>query len=153
MMNSWVLFDLGATVEEFFGTSRFLVIYLVSSMFGFFASMFWTPALSIGASAAACGLIGAMMAYGRRTGSSFIWKSYMRWAIMILALGLFLPMIDNAAHIGGFVAGFAVGYYAGSPQYGNPVESVWKTAAGVAILLVALSFGLAYQLLSRVLFS
>jgi len=153
MMNSWVLFDLGATVEEFFGTSRFLVIYFVSSIAGFVASMFWTPAISIGASAAACGLIGAMMAYGRRSGSSFIWKAYMRWAIMILALGLLVPMIDNAAHIGGFIGGFAIGYFAGPPQYGRPIESIWKAASVIAIFLVVVSFFFAYQLLSQILFT
>ena len=77
----------------------------------------------------------------------------MRWAIMLLALGLLMSGIDNAAHIGGFAGGFAVGYYAGTPQYGRPVESVWKMAAGFAILLVVASFGFAYQLLNQVLFS
>ena len=148
-----MLFDLGAQVEEFYDTSRFLVIYLASSMTGFLASMFWSSSLSVGASAAACGLIGAMMAYGRRTGSSFIWKAYMRWALMLLVFGLLVPMVDNAAHIGGFIGGFAVGSAVGSPQYGNPIESVWKAAAGFAILLVAASFFFAYQLLSRALVS
>ena len=153
MMNSWVLFDLGAQVEEFYGTSRYLVIYLFSSICGFVLSMFWTPAISIGASAAACGLIGAMMAYGRRTGSSFIWKAYMRWAIILLIFGLLWQGIDNAAHIGGFIGGFALGYIAGDPQYGRPIESLWKVAATFAVLLVAASFLLAYQLLSRASFS
>jgi rhomboid protease GluP len=153
LMNSWVLFDLGARVEDLYGTSRYLVIYLVSSVFGFMASMVWSSSLSIGASAAACGLIGAMVAYGRRTGSSVIWSFYLRWALMILAIGLFLPVIDNAAHIGGFVAGFALGYVAGTPQHGSPVESAWKAAAGVALAVVAVSFFFAYQFLSRLLFS
>lgn len=153
LMNTWVLFDLGAQVEDCYDTARFLVIYLGSSITGFLASMFWSPSLSVGASAAACGLIGAMMAYGRRTGSSYIWKAYMRWAVMLLVFGLLVPMVDNAAHIGGFIGGFAVGSIVGSPQYGSPIESVWKAAAGFAILLVAASFFFAYQLLSRALFS
>ena len=153
LMNTWVLFDLGARVEEFYGTSRYLVIYLTSSIFGFLVSMFWSLSLSIGASAAACGLIGAMMAYGRRTGSSFIWSFYLRWAIMIAVIGL-LPgfRIDNAAHLGGFAAGFGLAYFAGTPQHGSPIESFWKSAAGLAIGLVVVSFFFSYQLLSRVLF-
>src|SRR5579871_383941 len=35
LMNSWVLFDLGAQVEEAFGTSRYLVFYFVSTVTGF----------------------------------------------------------------------------------------------------------------------
>ncbi len=110
LMNSWVLFDLGSRVEEIFGTARFLVIYLVSSAFGFWVSLLWSPlTYSIGASAAACGLIGAMLAYARRTGSSMMWSFYMRWIIMIAIIGLFPGFsIDNAAHFGGFAAGFAL---------------------------------------------
>jgi rhomboid protease GluP len=153
LMNSWVLFDLGAQVEEFYGTSRYVVIYVLSSVTGFLLSLFWSSGFSVGASAAACGLIGAMMAYGRRTGNSLIWKGYMRWAIMLLIFGLLVPMVDNAAHIGGFIGGFAIGYVAGTPRYGSPAESLWKAGAGFAILLVAASFFFAYQLLSRALFS
>ena len=35
LMNSWVLFDLGAQVEELYGTSRMLVFYFVSTVGGF----------------------------------------------------------------------------------------------------------------------
>src|SRR5271163_3434796 len=70
LMNMWVLFDLGAQAEEAYGTSRFLVIYLFSSVAGFYLSYLMTPSLSIGASAAICGLIGAMIAFGVRDGSA-----------------------------------------------------------------------------------
>ncbi len=53
-MNFWVLYDLGPQVNEAFGTPRFLAIYLVSSVTGFLASMYWSPAISIGASAGLC---------------------------------------------------------------------------------------------------
>lgn len=154
LMNTWVIFDLGARTEEFYGTSRYLVIYFVSGICGFVLSMFWSSTISIGASAAACGLIGAMMAYGRRTGSSFIWSFYLRWAILIAVIGL-LPgfRIDNAAHLGGFLAGFSLGYVAKTPQYGSPVEGLWRLAARLAVLLVVLSFAMAYQLVSEILFS
>jgi len=151
LMNTWVLFDLGARVEEFYGTARYLVIYLFSSVAGFTLSMFWSPmSLSIGASAAACGLIGAMLAYGRRTGSSMIWSFYLRWAIFIAIIGL-LPgfHIDNAAHLGGGAAGFALGWFAGSPRWGGAGETVWKAAAGLAMAATAVAFFFAYQSVVR----
>ena len=43
LMNSWVLFDLGAQVEEIYGASRMWVIYFVSSVCGFYASAVWMP--------------------------------------------------------------------------------------------------------------
>ena len=69
-MNFWVLYDLGPQVNEAFGTPRFLSIYLVSSVTGFLASLYWSPAVSIGASAGLCGLIGAMIALGTRARSA-----------------------------------------------------------------------------------
>ncbi len=152
LMNSWVLFDLGSRAEEIFGTARFLVLYLFSSVAGFTASMFWSPlSLSIGASAAACGLIGAMIAYGYRSGSSFIWSFYLRWGILIVIIG-FIPgfNIDNAAHFGGGAAGFVFAYLAGTPRIAHPIESFWKVAATGAVALVAVSFYYAYQQLAMV---
>jgi rhomboid protease GluP len=150
LMNSWVLSSLGPHAEEVFGTARFLVIYVVSSVMGFLASLFWSPSLSIGASAACCGLIGAMMAHGRRSGSRMIWSFYLQWIIMIAVIGL-LPLfnVDNAAHFGGFAAGFALGYLAGTPRIARPIETVWNVAAGASMATVAVSFLLAYQWLSR----
>lgn len=153
LMNSWVLLDLGSHAEQVFGTARYLVIYLIASVFGFVASLFWSPlSPSIGASAAACGLIGAMMAYAHRSGSGMIWSFYLRWILLIAVIGL-LPgfNIDNAAHFGGFAAGFVMAYLAGTPRIPGPVETVWNVAAGAAVAVVAVSFVLAYQSLSRAL--
>ena len=36
LMNSWVLFDLGAQVEEVYGTSRMIVIYFLTTVCGTF---------------------------------------------------------------------------------------------------------------------
>src|SRR6266567_6558131 len=52
LMNSWALFDLGAIVEEMYGSSRMLVIYFVSNITGFYLSSLWKPGPSCGASAA-----------------------------------------------------------------------------------------------------
>ena len=63
LMNSWVLFDLGAQVEEIYGTSRYLVFYFIATVTGFLASAVFSGALSIGASAGIFGLIGAMIGF------------------------------------------------------------------------------------------
>jgi len=145
LMNSWVLFDLGAQVEEVFGSSRLVVIYFTSSVFGFIASTFWSPALSIGASAGLFGLIGAMIALGTRYRSGMgghIRGLYIRWAIYGLLIGV-LPIfnIDNAAHLGGLVAGFLMGYVAGVPRLSPGwQERMWHWLAGGAVALTALAF-------------
>jgi rhomboid protease GluP len=142
-MNSWVLFDLGAQVEEMYGPSRLIAIYFLATVGGFFASTWWFAGLSIGASAGVFGLIGAMIALGlRHPLGAGIRALYIRWAIYGLLLGL-LPglRIDNAAHLGGLAAGFACGYVAGLPEAVRGwKERFWRAAAGVCVFLTALAF-------------
>jgi rhomboid protease GluP len=145
LMNSWVLFDLGAQTEEMYGTSRFLTIYFIGTVAGFLNSFYWNPmAPSIGASAGITGLIGAMIALGVRDRSSWgaeIRRFYTRWVIYILVIGL-IPFFatDNAAHIGGLAGGFVVGYIAGTPGRSIAIERLWQALAGVAAALTAFSF-------------
>jgi rhomboid protease GluP len=143
LMNMWVLFDLGAQVEEICGTSRFLAIYLVSNVTGFIASDYFLPStLSIGASAAIYGLIGAMIGVGIRDRSSYgraLRSFYMRWAIYGLILSL-IPGVDIAAHIGGIAGGFALGFVAGTPGYAPAVERAWRIAAGIALAITGVAF-------------
>jgi rhomboid protease GluP len=143
-MNLWVLYDLGPQVEEVFGTARYVVIYLVATAGGFLASTYWADTLSIGASAALFGLIGAMIALGVRSQTSMglaIRGLYIRYAIGGLLFGL-LPYfhIDNAAHIGGLVAGFVTAYLAGTPRFSGPREQIWRWAAWASVAVAAYCF-------------
>jgi len=144
-MNSWVLYDLGAQVEQIFGTRRLLVFYFAATVCGFLASTWWNPGLSVGASAGLFGLIGAMIALGTRYRSSLglaIRGQYVRWVIYMMLFGL-LPglRIDNAAHIGGLAAGFGCAYVAGLPSVRDTLtERIWKWLAYASVALTAYSF-------------
>lgn len=144
LMNSWVLFDLGAQVERVFGTSRYLVIYLVSSVGGFYLSFLMSYSLSVGSSAALAGLIGAMMAFAKRTNQTMVWSFYMRWVIMIAAIGFLIPGIDNWAHLGGIITGGAIGWFAASTHVNRDIESLWKSAATLCCLATAGALAFAY---------
>ena len=144
LMNSWVLFDLGAQVEEIYGASRMWVIYFIAKGAGFLASAWWNPGVSIGASAGICGLLGAMIALGvrhRNPMGAAIRGMYIRWAVYGLLMGL-LPFfaIDNAAHLGGIAGGFVVAYIAGTPGFSKNWERVWQVAAGLAVGATAFAF-------------
>jgi membrane associated rhomboid family serine protease len=144
-MNMWVLMDLGAQVEEVYGTSRYVVIYLCSSVGGFLLSTYWSDAPSVGASAALFGLIGAMIALGVRSRTSMgaaIRGMYIRWAIYGLLFGLLKFFhIDNAAHIGGLTTGFALAYLAGTPRIQSaPREQAWRFAAWACVAVTAYCF-------------
>ena len=153
-MNMWVLWDVGAQVEEIYGTIRLLVIYFVGSVLGFVFSTLWSPYLSIGASAGLMGLIGAMIAVGvhqRGAMGQAIRGQYIRWTIYMLIIGILPGLhIDNAAHVGGLAGGFGVAYTAGLPRAaGSWPERIWRVVAYICLLLTAVSFFRMYQWLTR----
>jgi rhomboid protease GluP len=146
-MNSWVLFDLGAQVEEVYGPSRLIVVYFLGTVFGFLLSCFLSPgSLSVGASAGIMGLIGAMIALGVRERYSSAAGAnrgmYIRWAVYMIILGLLPGLhIDNGAHIGGLAAGFGVAWLAGTPRIETAwSERLWRAAAAACVLITALCF-------------
>ena len=143
-MNSWVLFGLGAEVEQIYGKPRMIVFYILATIAGFYLSYRFGSGLSIGASAGITGLLGAMVALGVRNKTSMgraIRNHYLGWAAQILVIGLVVPRIDNYAHVGGFLAGFAAAYIAREPIRGTAAsESTWKIAAGLCLALTAFCF-------------
>lgn len=144
LMNCWVLFDLGAQVEEFFGTARFIVFYFIATVCGFYASAVFMPGLSAGASAGLFGLIGAMIALGIRDRYGIggaMRGMYIRWAIYATVIGLLVGGTDHAAHFGGGLAGFITAYIAGTPSaFGGWRERLWRIAAVICLALTAVSF-------------
>jgi rhomboid protease GluP len=144
LMNSYGLFIIGSQVEQEFGTDRYLVIYIVSTITGFLASFYWTAAISVGASAGIFGLIGAMIAFGIHEKSPYgsaMQRQYLFWAGINLAIGAFGGLaIDNAAHLGGMAGGFLVAYAAGTPRQSGPQETVWKMAMYAAVGLTVFAF-------------
>ncbi len=62
--------------------------------------------LTVGASAAVFGLLGSLVYYGRRGGSSMIRSEAMGYATTLFIMGFILPGVDNYAHAGGFLGGY-----------------------------------------------
>jgi rhomboid protease GluP len=151
LMNSWVLYDLGAQVEQVYGTPRFLVLYFVGTVGGFYLSAVINPQVpSVGSSAGIMGLIGAMIAFGVANRSSMgaaIRSHYGRWVVYIIAFGLIPGFnVDNWAHIGGLAAGFVIGYAAGTPVRSSAArEGAWRALAAVCVLLTVWCFFLVYR--------
>src|ERR1700753_3761006 len=58
LMNSWVLYDLGAQTEQVYGTPRFLVVCFAGTVGGFYLSALENPLVpSLGSSAGIVGLV------------------------------------------------------------------------------------------------
>lgn len=114
----WVR-QLAPATAELYGAGRSVIIYVVAGVAGFALSSFagaYLPNLlilrggqfSVGASASIFGLLGALVYYGRRTGSSAVHGQATSWALTMGLFGLVMPGIDNYAHAGGFAAGYLV---------------------------------------------
>jgi rhomboid protease GluP len=117
-MNLFGLYQLGTLYELMFGTRRFLFIYFVTGIAASITSMFRLvpPAYSVGASGAIFGILGAFIFSIRRSplyrdmrSARGLVAQCVFWAIANIAIGLRIPQIDNAAHVGGLVAGLLLG--------------------------------------------
>jgi len=121
LFNMLFIRQLAPEVAELYGPGRMVIIYTLSSVVGFTASsvtgeyLAFVPIgflhgaqLTVGASASGFGLLGAVVYYGRRTGSNMVHRQAMNYAITMFIFGLIMPGIDNYAHAGGFAGGYLI---------------------------------------------
>jgi rhomboid protease GluP len=109
----WVR-NLAPICVAIYGPARTLLLYMGSSVLGFvlstfsiFSPIFPQRGLTVGASAAVFGLLGATVFAGRRGIASSIGQPAWMYAIVLFAFGLVFPGVDNWAHLGGVLGGFA----------------------------------------------
>lgn len=109
--------SLGPEIANLYGAGRMIIIYTLSSITGFAMStalyllpvripFFGGANITVGASAPIFGLLGALVYYGRRTGSSHISQAGLQYALIAGVMGFIMPGIDNTAHLGGFAGGY-----------------------------------------------
>jgi len=111
--NMAALGQLGPFVLREFGVNRFLIIYLLTGVAGFFVSYLAGIPFTIGASASICGLIGAILYYGKSRGGFYggiIYRQAMGWVVGLVIFGLLVPGINNWAHGGGLASGVILGF-------------------------------------------
>ena len=111
LCNAYSLYIIGTQIENFYGRSKFLLIYLVSAICGSLLSIAMTNSLSIGASGAIFGLLGAYAYFGyhyRVYFGTVLLRQIVPIIILNLAIGFMVPGIDNFAHIGGLIGGFLI---------------------------------------------
>ena len=150
-LNMWVLWQVGRTLERLMGTGRFVLVYIVSGLFGFALSLALQPGLTAGASGAVFGAVGGLLAVAAvaRHGSlgRFLIGALVPFVLATFAMGFLLPMVNNVAHFGGLVMGFGLGYglIAGDPRIGargddgaiSHAPDARRLALGTAALVVA----------------
>jgi rhomboid protease GluP len=118
-MNMMAARHLAPSVADLYGPGRMVIVYVFAGVAGFalssFAGEFVPPLLvlrgsdfTVGASASIAGLIGAILAYGHRSGSGQARSYAMSYVIMLVVMGFLFPVVDNYAHLGGFAGGYLV---------------------------------------------
>jgi rhomboid protease GluP len=126
LLNGWALFQLGALVETLLGSLRLLIVYFVSGIAGSLASIFFTQQLSAGASGAIFGLLGVLISFLLRRrdmltpAAKSLLGQLVLWAGINVVFGFINPGIDNSAHLGGFAAGFLLGFILRERQRVHP---------------------------------
>jgi rhomboid protease GluP len=172
LSNMYGLFMLGPYVEKLYGSARFVVFWILTGVAGVVASYLavrpeWAQGAlgqflfkpydspSAGASGALFGLMGVLFVFGikyREELPEGLKRVFGTGLLPTLALNLFIGymgrgFIDNAAHLGGLVAGMglalAVGYKRPGPR--GPVTYAWHAAQAACLALVAVSFALAWR--------
>jgi rhomboid protease GluP len=117
--NMLALWSAGPLVERLVGSARMAPMYLVAGAFGSLMSVLhgWVTRespMTVGASGAISGVIAAALVVGWRTQGwrGPLTQAMARWLGFVIAFGLLSNLggglIDNAAHIGGALAGAAI---------------------------------------------
>ncbi|GAB4834347.1 tubulin folding cofactor A [Ancistrocladus abbreviatus] len=115
LANMLSLVLIGIRLEQQFGFVRIGIVYLLSGFGGsVVSSLFIQQSISVGASGALFGLLGAMLSELLTNWTIYANKVAALLTLIViivvnLGLGL-LPRVDNFAHIGGFLTGFLLGF-------------------------------------------
>jgi rhomboid protease GluP len=151
LCNMWALWAVGVLLERLVGPLGLLVLYLLAGLAGNVASLYFHPqVVSAGASGAIFGLFGGLLgvALVRRRQVPLevfrrLWSSGLTFLVFNLYIGLSVPGIDLAAHLGGWAFGLAGGLLLGRPL-GAESRGRWPWrplllagAGGLAVLLAA----------------
>ena len=152
--NMAALRQLATVVNREYGVYRMFTIYTLSGIVGFLVSYLAGVAFTIGASASVCGLVGALLYYGKSRGGIYgrnLYRQISIWVIFLFIFGLVVPGINNWGHGGGILAGIVFGFLLGY-QEKKREKIIDKILAGgcalttLAVLIWAIGSSIFYML-------
>ncbi|MBA2732764.1 MAG: rhomboid family intramembrane serine protease [Acidobacteria bacterium] len=167
LMNMYGLWVIGPYVERLYGSAKFVFFWVATGIAGVVASYLSVQpnmhdsgplgkflfkagdSISVGASGALFGLIGVLFVFGikfRRELPEGFKRAFGTGMLPTILLNIFIgymiPVIDNAAHMGGLVAGaffaLVVGYK--RPGERGGIAIFWHILQVAAMALVIISF-------------
>jgi membrane associated rhomboid family serine protease len=140
LFNMLALYWLGTIIEQSLGTSRFLLVYFVSGLAGSAGALWFSSqfAVTVGASGAIFGLIGALLILEYLATGSLMGQA-MVLILVNLALTFAVPGISIGGHLGGLAGGIVATYAMMRFRFREQALGI-AIAAGVGVI----SFALAY---------
>ena len=159
-LNAVALFMVGRIVEAVYGPVRMMWLFLVSGVAGFSLSWLGGTRLSVGASGALFGFIGALIVFGWKHRDQlpvdlgrFFTRNLLPWVVVNLVLGLVInllpffggPIVDNLCHAGGLVGGSVLAMVLGNRAVPGEEGPGWARVGmglGSAALLVFAMWGI-----------
>lgn len=120
------------------------IVFMLTGVGGFLTSVLFSPAPTMGASAAIFGLMGVLIGFGRRRGGELggnLNQQMLMWAGIGLVFGLSMPNVNNYAHVGGFITGLGMAWLLPKREGQTQGRGVILLAFTLVVLTVA-SFGL-----------
>ena len=148
VLNCFSLWEVGQLTERMYGKLSFIIIYFASGLFGNLFSLVLqgNVAVSGGASGAIFGLYAALLTFLWRekshiSGVEFRWLFWGAFglALATMVLGFVILGIDNAAHIGGFIAGGLTSIIFSKPIWAKPFSMKMSFATSfLTVLLVVI---------------
>jgi membrane associated rhomboid family serine protease len=136
--NMYILYRLGQLLEPAVGRAKFLLLYFVSLLGGSLGVMIMDPnALTVGASGAVFGMMGAAVAVFRSRGISIMDSGLGATIFLNLAITFTIPGISIGGHLGGLVVGYLAGelLHSVGPRYlrNDNLGVVAVAAMGIAV--------------------
>lgn len=139
LCNMYSLYIIGREVENLFGKIKYIIIFILSGIFGSIMSLAFTHnTISAGASGAIFGLLGALLYFGmhyRTYLGEAIKRSIIPIIVINLIIGFFAEGIDLAAHIGGLVGGVLVAMMVGVPDKSKTKDIINGTILTIIYLI------------------
>ena len=151
-LNMWALWNVGRLSERLFGRGTLLFLYIAAGILASLSSIAWDPSLSsVGASGAIFGVFGAFLAFLSRQRQQIPaaivlkhWISTSAFVLFNLVSGAIQPGIDNAAHVGGLLSGFVLGFILARPLDAQTRRAlpVKQSVGAIAFLVIAVAAAL-----------
>jgi membrane associated rhomboid family serine protease len=172
LMNMWALWNFGPIVEKLYGSSKFVVLWLVTGLAGSVASYFTvrpsmqigtiasfifrnTDMPSVGASGALFGLIGVLVVFGikyRHELPDGFKRSFGTglFPIILINLGIGFwgrSFIENSAHLGGLISGIGLALVIDYQRANRSTtwDGIWRVLQGLALAVVVVSFFMVWR--------